>query len=59
MAGQSEPILGRAGVVDAVEETPEMLQRRLEEEAEERLKAMRAVGTAGHRGVVQRLGREV
>ena len=35
---------GRAGVVDAVEETPEMLQRRLEEEAEERLKAMRAVG---------------
>jgi hypothetical protein len=36
---------GRAGVVDAVEETPEMLQRRLEEEAEERLKAMRAVGT--------------
>jgi hypothetical protein len=36
---------GRAGVVDVVEETPEMLQRRLEEEAEERLKAMRAVGT--------------
>ena len=36
---------GRAGVVDAVEETPEMLQRRLEEEAEERLEAMRAVGT--------------
>ena len=35
---------GRAGVVDAVEETPEMFQRRLEEEAEERLKAMRAVG---------------
>ena len=27
---------GRAGVVDVVEETPEMLQRRLEEEAEER-----------------------
>jgi len=37
---------GRAGVVDVLEETPEMLQRRLEYEAEERLKAMRAVGTA-------------
>ena len=35
----------RAGVVDVVEETPEMLARRLEEEAEARLKAMRAVGT--------------
>lgn len=36
----------RAGVVDIIEETPEMIQRRLEEEAEERLRAMRAVGTA-------------
>ena len=35
----------RAGVVDVVEEPPEMLARRLEEEAEARLKAMRAVGT--------------
>ena len=35
----------RAGVVDIVEETPEQIQRRLEEEAEERLRAMRATGT--------------
>ena len=35
----------RAGVVDVVEETPEMLKQRLEEEAEARLRAMRATGT--------------
>ena len=35
----------RAGVVDVVEETPEQIQRRLEEEAEARLRAMRATGT--------------
>ena len=35
----------RAGVVDIVEETPEQIQRRLEEEVEERLRAMRATGT--------------
>ena len=33
------------GVEDVVEETPEQLARRLEEEAEERLKQMRATGT--------------
>lgn len=36
----------RSGVVDEIHETPEMIQRRLEDEAETRLKAMRAVGTA-------------
>ena len=36
----------RAGVVDVVEETPEQIAQRLEEEAEARLKAMRATGTA-------------
>ena len=35
----------RAGVVDEVEETPEQIAQRLEEEAEARLKAMRATGT--------------
>ena len=35
----------RAGVVDVVEETPEQITARLEEEAERRLKAMRATGT--------------
>ena len=35
----------RAGVVDVVEETPEQITQRLEEEAERRLKAMRATGT--------------
>jgi len=35
----------RAGVVDVVEETPEQIASRLEEEAEARLRAMRATGT--------------
>ena len=35
----------RAGVVDVVEETAEALASRLEDEAEARLKAMRATGT--------------
>eukprot|EP00740_Mantoniella_antarctica_P014802 CAMPEP_0181371844 /NCGR_PEP_ID=MMETSP1106-20121128/14352_1 /TAXON_ID=81844 /ORGANISM="Mantoniella antarctica, Strain SL-175" /LENGTH=302 /DNA_ID=CAMNT_0023489083 /DNA_START=46 /DNA_END=954 /DNA_ORIENTATION=- len=36
----------RAGVVDELEETPEAIASRLEEEAEARLRAMRATGTA-------------